>query len=72
MIASPTGTGGSGEVFDEFWNLHRKLHAQKLGGELLWDALAGAVTASDTVAARLVVVDAIDDHAGTLLYASRL
>ena len=43
--------------------LHRKLQGQKLGGELLWDALARAVTASDTAAARLVVVDAIDDHA---------
>jgi hypothetical protein len=31
--------------------------------ELLLDALARAVTASDTAAARLVVVDAIDDHA---------
>jgi len=43
--------------------LHRKLHGQNLGGELLWDALARAVTASDTAAARLVVVDAIDDNA---------
>ena len=43
--------------------LHRKLHGQKLGGELLWDALARAVTASDTAAARVVVVDAIDEPA---------
>jgi predicted N-acetyltransferase YhbS len=43
--------------------LHRRLHGQKLGGELLWDALARAVTASDTAAARVVVVDAIDEPA---------
>lgn len=43
--------------------LHRKLQRQKLGGELLWDALARAVIASETAAARLVVVDAIDETA---------
>jgi len=43
--------------------LHRSLHGQNLGGELLWDALARVVSASDIAAARLVVVDAIDEAA---------
>lgn len=43
--------------------LHRTLHGRGLGGELLWDALSRAVAASDIAAARLVVVDAIDDSA---------
>jgi hypothetical protein len=34
-----------------------------LGGELLWDALSRAATASEIAAARLVVVDAIDANA---------
>jgi hypothetical protein len=34
-----------------------------LGGELLWDALSRTVAASEIAAARLVVVDAIDDDA---------
>jgi len=43
--------------------LDRSLTGQGLGGELLWDALSRAVAASQQVAARLVVVDAIDDAA---------
>ena len=43
--------------------LDRKLHGQGLGGELLWDALSRAATASEIAAARLVVVDAIDANA---------
>jgi GNAT superfamily N-acetyltransferase len=43
--------------------LARALHGQGLGGELLWDALSRAVAASDVVAARVVVVDAIDEAA---------
>lgn len=43
--------------------LDQSLVGQGLGGELLWDALSRAVTASRQVAARLVVVDAIDDTA---------
>lgn len=43
--------------------LHRSLHGQGLGSELLWDALSRAVAASHQVAARLVVVDAIDEDA---------
>jgi GNAT superfamily N-acetyltransferase len=43
--------------------LDRTLHGQGLGGELLWDALTRAVTASDIAAARVVVVDAIHDEA---------
>lgn len=45
--------------------LHRSLHGQGLGGELLVDALSRAVQASDVAAARLVVVDAIDDAAAS-------
>ena len=44
-------------------SLNRTLHGQGLGGELLWDALSRAVKASDIAAARLVVVDAIDESA---------
>jgi GNAT superfamily N-acetyltransferase len=43
--------------------LDRSLHGQGLGGELLLDALSRAVQASDVAAARLVVVDAIDEAA---------
>jgi predicted N-acetyltransferase YhbS len=40
--------------------LDRSLHGQKLGGELLWDALSRTVAASRQAAARFVVVDALD------------
>lgn len=40
--------------------LDASLHGRGLGGELLWDALSRTVEASKVVAARLVVVDAID------------
>jgi GNAT superfamily N-acetyltransferase len=43
--------------------LHQSLHGQGLGGELLLDALSRTVQASDVAAARLVVVDAIDEAA---------
>jgi GNAT superfamily N-acetyltransferase len=45
--------------------LDRSLHGRGLGGELLLDALSRAVAASDVAAARLVVVDAIDEAAAT-------
>ncbi len=43
--------------------LDRRLHGRGLGGELLWDALTRAVTASELAAARVAVVDAIDEAA---------
>jgi GNAT superfamily N-acetyltransferase len=43
--------------------LDQSLHGRGLGGELLLDALTRAVAASEVAAARLVVVDAIDDAA---------
>lgn len=43
--------------------LDRSLQGQGLGGELLVDALSRAVQASDVAAARLGVVDAIDEAA---------
>ena len=43
--------------------LDSSLQGQGLGGELLWDALTRAVAAGTIAAARLVVVDAIDDNA---------
>jgi len=43
--------------------LDRSLQGQGLGGELLLDALSRAVQASEIAAARLMVVDAIDDRA---------
>jgi GNAT superfamily N-acetyltransferase len=43
--------------------LSRQLQGRGLGGELLWDALSRAVMASDIAAARVVVVDAIDESA---------
>lgn len=43
--------------------LDQSLHGSGLGGELIWDALSRARGAADTVAARLVVVDAVDDSA---------
>lgn len=43
--------------------LDEALHGDGMGGELLWDALTRARAASDIVAARLVVVDAIDERA---------
>jgi GNAT superfamily N-acetyltransferase len=43
--------------------IDRRYQRQRLGSRLLAEALRFAVLASDTVAARLVVVDAIDDDA---------
>jgi GNAT superfamily N-acetyltransferase len=43
--------------------LDRSLHAQGLGGVLLADALRRVIAATETVAARFIVVDAIDEHA---------
>jgi predicted N-acetyltransferase YhbS len=43
--------------------LDRSLHGQGMGGELLWDALTRAVAASELAAARVIVVDAIDETA---------
>ena len=43
--------------------LGASLHGEGLGGELLWDALSRAAAAADIAAARVVVVDAIDDRA---------
>jgi GNAT superfamily N-acetyltransferase len=45
--------------------LDQSLHGQGLGGELLLDALSRAVQASEVAAARLVVVDAIDEAAAS-------
>jgi GNAT superfamily N-acetyltransferase len=45
--------------------LHRDLHGQGLGGTLLADASRRIVDATDIVAARFVVVDAISDDAAT-------
>jgi predicted GNAT family N-acyltransferase len=43
--------------------LDRRLHGQRLGGQLLFDAYLRVLTATRTVAARYLVVDAIDDEA---------
>lgn len=43
--------------------LDRSLQGSGLGGELLWDALGRAVAASEIAAARMIVVDAIDERA---------
>lgn len=43
--------------------LDRTLQGQGLGGALLADALRRVTGATETVAARFVVVDAIDQHA---------
>ena len=43
--------------------LHESLHGRGLGGTLLADAASRIVAATDIVAARFVVVDAIDERA---------
>ena len=43
--------------------LDRKLHRQRLGTELLLDALSRAVAASNRVGGRYLTVDAIDEQA---------
>lgn len=43
--------------------LDERLHGQGLGGVLLVDALTRVVAATELVAARFVVVDALHDHA---------
>jgi GNAT superfamily N-acetyltransferase len=43
----------------------RSQQGQGLGAELLWDALSRAVAANRQAAARLVVVDAIDERAAS-------
>ncbi len=45
--------------------LHHELHGQGLGGTLLADASRRIVDATDIVAARFVVVDAISDEAAS-------
>lgn len=45
--------------------LGRSLQRQGLGAEPLWDALSRAVAANRQAAARLVVVDAIDERAAS-------
>jgi len=45
--------------------LDGSLQGQGFGGELLWDALTRAVAANRQAAARLVVVDAIDERAAS-------
>jgi GNAT superfamily N-acetyltransferase len=45
--------------------LDRLQQGQGLGAELLWDALSRAVAANRQAAARLVVVDAIDERAAS-------
>ncbi|MEU7757626.1 GNAT family N-acetyltransferase [Micromonospora aurantiaca (nom. illeg.)] len=55
--------GGSGDVPGYLLcklALHRALHGQKLGGELLLDALEKIVRAADGFGGRLIVVDAIE------------
>lgn len=44
----------------------RRYQGQRLGSRLLAEALRRAVKASDAVAARIVVVDAIDERAAAL------
>ncbi|MEV5704365.1 GNAT family N-acetyltransferase [Actinoallomurus sp. NPDC052274] len=43
--------------------LDRSLHGAGLGNWLLYDALETAVNASEVAGGRIIVVDAIDDHA---------
>lgn len=43
--------------------LDRSRHGQGLGAELLWDALSRALAADRQAAARLVIVDAVDERA---------
>lgn len=43
--------------------LDESMHGQRLGGQLLRDALERIVEAANIGSGRLVVVDAIDDHA---------
>jgi GNAT superfamily N-acetyltransferase len=45
--------------------LDKRLHGQGLGGALLADALERIVAATEVVAARFVVVDAIDERAAS-------
>lgn len=43
--------------------LDRSLHGSGLGGWLLYDALETAVNACELAGGRIIVVDAVDDHA---------
>jgi len=45
--------------------LDRSLQGQGFGAEVLWDALSRAVAANRQAAARLVVVDAVDERAAS-------
>lgn len=60
------GRGGPGQipaVLVARLALDQSLHGQGLGGALLADALERVLAATETVAARFVVVDAIDEDA---------
>ncbi|WP_232070654.1 GNAT family N-acetyltransferase [Mycobacterium lacus] len=43
--------------------LHRELHGQGLGGQLLIDAVGRAVRAAEVGGGRLIIVDAVDQQA---------
>lgn len=45
--------------------MDRALHGSGLGGVLLADALRRVIAATETVAARFIVVDAIDERAAS-------
>jgi len=45
--------------------LDRSQQGRGMGAELLWDAMGRAVAANRQAAARLVVVDAVDEHAAS-------
>jgi GNAT superfamily N-acetyltransferase len=65
-LPRPLGRGDPGQipaVLLARLALDKTLHGQGLGGALLADALRRIVVATNTVAARFVVVDAIDEAA---------
>lgn len=66
LIARKVGRGSPEEipaVLLARLALDESLHGRGLGGEVLWDALTRAVAAGTIAAARLVVVEAVNDTA---------
>lgn len=66
LIARKVGRGSPEEipaVLLARLALDESLHGRGLGGEVLWDALTRAVAAGTIAAARLMVVEAVNDAA---------
>lgn len=67
-LPSKVGRGSPNEIPSILlarFALDRTLQGKGLGAELLWDAMERVVTATNSIGARVLVVDAIDERASS-------